>query len=87
MKINKMPYIKKQFRSKFLFVVLPNTPGELTFVLYKQCLLYLKKYKESYDIYNQIIGSLECTKLELYRRKITLYEDKKIKENGDIIII
>ena len=32
----------------------------------------------------QIIGALECIKMELYRRGVSEYEDKKILENGDI---
>ena len=33
-----------------------------------------------------MIGALESAKLELYRRSIALYEDTKIKENGDVEI-
>jgi len=39
-----------------------------------------KKYKTA----NDLIGVLECIKMELYRRKISNYEDEKIGENGDI---
>lgn len=28
-------------------------------------------------------GALECTKLELYRRRVADYEDQKIADNGD----
>ena len=31
-----------------------------------------------------VIGALEGAKMELYRRKISLYEDIKLKENGDV---
>lgn len=37
-----------------------------------------------YDTANSLIGALECCKLELYRRHIAPYEDKKILENGDV---
>jgi hypothetical protein len=37
-----------------------------------------------YDDYNSLIGTLECAKQELYRRKIAAYEDKKIEENGEV---
>lgn len=37
-----------------------------------------------YGDYNEIIGFLECMKLELYRRLVANYEDKKIIENGDV---
>jgi hypothetical protein len=38
----------------------------------------------NYARYNEIIGALESCKLELYRRMIVPYENKKIKENGDV---
>ena len=33
---------------------------------------------------NEIVGALECCKLELYRRMASPYEDKKVLENGDV---
>ena len=36
-----------------------------------------------YD-FNRAIGVLESAKLELYRRKIAAYEDKKLEENGEV---
>jgi hypothetical protein len=38
----------------------------------------------TYSDYNEIIGILECAKLELYRRYAAPYEDTKILENGDV---
>jgi len=40
--------------------------------------------KVSYHHYNQLIGVIECAKLELYRRLVTPYEDIKITDNGDV---
>jgi hypothetical protein len=37
-----------------------------------------------YSDQNEIIGALECAKQEWYRRQISIYEDSKIKENGDV---
>lgn len=37
-----------------------------------------------YADYNEVIGMLESCKLEFYRRHVSTYEDKKIKENGDV---
>lgn len=48
---------------------------------------YLKKeggLNLNYSDHNEIIGLLECAKMEFYRRKTAPYEDKKIKENGDV---
>lgn len=39
---------------------------------------------ESYSSYADIIGTLECAKLELYRRRVAAYEDKAIAKNGDV---
>ena len=53
------------------------------------CIAYLisqllKKRGLSYAAINEIIGALECCKLELYRRIAAPYEDIKMKQNGDI---
>lgn len=37
----------------------------------------------NYHNINEIIGVLECAKLEFYRRVASPYEDDKITENGD----
>lgn len=37
-----------------------------------------------YTDFNEIIGFLECCKLEYYRKKIGPYEDVKEKENGPV---
>lgn len=41
-------------------------------------------YKWGYADYNEMVGTLECCKLELYRRSTAPYEDKKIESNGDV---
>lgn len=38
----------------------------------------------SYAQFNEVIGILECCKLEMYRRAVAVYEDRKCKENGDV---
>jgi len=38
----------------------------------------------SYQTINDIIGALEGAKMEFYRRVVVPYEDKKIKDNGDV---
>lgn len=45
---------------------------------------YLNRKGISYTNMNEVVGVLECAKLELYRRMITPYENKKIEENGDV---
>jgi hypothetical protein len=36
-----------------------------------------------YSKVNEVIGAMECAKLELYRRVAADYEDIKVEENGD----
>ena len=81
-----MPYINKKDRNKFIGIdtFIPDTVGELNYLFSMLCLNYLKKKGEKYQTYNDIIGALECAKLEIYRKKISKYENKKIKNNGDI---
>ncbi len=38
----------------------------------------------TYSDYNEVIGALEAAKLEYYRKVVVPYEEKKIKENGDL---
>ena len=38
----------------------------------------------SYARINELIGALECAKLELYRRIAAPYEDDKSRLNGDV---
>ncbi len=47
----------------------------------------LEKYrggKYGYSLFNEIIGLLECIKLEYYRRMVAEYESEKCTENGDV---
>ena len=37
-----------------------------------------------YDDYRKFIGELESSKLEIYRRLVSHYEDEKIETNGDV---
>jgi hypothetical protein len=44
----------------------------------------LKTRGLNYSNVNELIGVLECAKLELYRRVASPYEDLKVEENGDV---
>jgi len=51
----------------------------------KLCLEWISKQTaEGYTTYNEVVGVLECAKLEMYRRAVAPYEDEKIAENGDV---
>lgn len=80
-----MPYIKEEKRFELEpSDIFPETAGELNFSITKLCQWYLDQSGKKYDDYNEIIGVLECVKQEFYRRAVVPYEDKKIKENGDV---
>ena len=87
-----MPYIKSENRVKYdrilheLIDILKSLPveevdGELNYVVTK---LLKEIYPLRYFHINKAIGVLECVKLEFYRRVAAPYEDKKIKESGDV---
>ena len=80
-----MPYIDPIRRVKLLeFKEQPQNAGELNFLITHLISNYLSFKREKYQTYNDIIGALEGAKLEIYRRKIAPYEDKKMKDNGDV---
>jgi len=81
-----MPYIKQKDRERLsdVNVFYCDNAGELNYVFTKIAHNYIKNKGEKYQHYNDLIGALEGAKLELYRRKISLMEDKKILENGDV---
>ena len=87
-----MPYIKSESRVKYekvldeLIGILKSLPvdevdGELNYVVTK---ILKQIYPVRYFQINKAIGVLECVKLEFYRRVAAPYEDKKIKESGDV---
>jgi hypothetical protein len=83
-----MPYIDKERRAelKEQYDWDARTAGELNYVLSQH--VYLNRTDTgrhpSYALYNEVIGVLECLKLEVYRRLVAPYEDTKLEENGDV---
>ena len=62
-----------------------KTPGELNYCITTMLHDYIDSNGGvNYSNINEVIGVLECAKLELYRRITAPYEDKKCKENGDV---
>lgn len=85
-----MPYIKSK-KSRDLIEENLNRAsafitngGDLNFAFTILIKRFIETFGESYQNYATCVSSLECAKLELYRRKIAGYEDKKIEENGDV---
>ena len=79
-----MPYIKKEDRIKLNKSNISNNSGELNFQITMLINSYLERKGVNYTSLNEVIGVLECSKLEIYRRLAAKYEDKKISENGDV---
>jgi len=80
-----MPYVEKHRREDLTpWEVKRENPGELNYSITVLCVDYLKTNGESYHVYNDIIGALECAKLEMYRRKVADYENAKMIKNGDV---
>jgi len=83
-----MPYIKSEDRPKFdkYLTTLPTIEnvGELNYFITQVLKNYMFEEGECYQTHNNIVGALECIKQEWYRRFTAEYEEKKIKDNGDI---
>jgi hypothetical protein len=84
-----MPYIKQEDRTFFDDRLTFNTTaihsaGELNYCITKLLDHYISVHGGvSYKNLNEVIGVLECAKLEIYRRIAAPYEDSKIQQNGD----
>jgi hypothetical protein len=88
-----MPYIKQKDRDLYfqkieeLACIIPSDPtsrsGHLNYIV---SMLLKKTFGDQIRYYehNEIIGVLECIKMEFYRRQTAPYEDEKIKEEGDL---
>lgn len=82
-----MPYIDKQAKLDMdLMIRDEKTVGELNYVLTRTILNFLDRTPKKYQNYNDVIGVLECAKLELYRRMVAPYEDGKCLLNGDVYV-
>lgn len=78
-----MPYIPQSTR-ELLCHDRPYNTGELNYVISKAINDYLSQKTFNYEALNEVIGALECAKLEIYRRLVAPYEDRKKLANGDV---
>jgi hypothetical protein len=78
-----MPYIKEERRFKEGEVFSPTGVGDLNYCI---TMLLIKAVgpEPTYEKFNAAMGVMVCAMFEFYRRKVAPYEDKKIKENGDV---
>ncbi len=87
-----MPYIKQDIRNDIKIAIdnligrlqeISTESGVLNYVI-SEILGYTKGKRLCYQEIQNIIGILECAKLEFYRRIAVPYENRKWIENGDI---
>jgi len=78
-----MPYIPKSQREKVESGKYTDA-GSFNYALTQMIDSYISQHELNYQTCNDIVGAMECCKLELYRRLVALYEDKKILLNGDV---
>jgi hypothetical protein len=98
--LTRMPYIKPADRPRYDPLIIQliqrlnantlNAPdgdvvdvGHLNYVI-STVVWSLFKQKPSYRHGSDLAATLENVKLEFYRRVMVPYEDKKIRENGDL---
>ena len=88
-----MPYIKKEDRITLDYSIealaisistYDGIAGRFNYSISRMIDIILGQRGLNYANVNEIVGALECIKLELYRRIASPYEDKKIEENGDV---
>lgn len=81
-----MPYITDE-RKREVKLKGPLTPGELNYAITMLALNYYylaSPQQGGYALINEIMGAMECAKLEFYRRVAVPYEEQKKEENGDV---
>lgn len=61
-----------------------NLDGKLNYIITRIISGAYNIQEPKYSKINDIVGVLECAKLEFYRRIAIPYEDQKIKLNGDV---
>jgi len=91
-----MPYIPQEDRDKYDDLVdkIVNelaslddkqlVKGHHNYIMYSLALKLAKKLGIRYATLQDIIGTFECCKLELYRKVVAEYEQYAIEKNGDV---
>jgi hypothetical protein len=86
-----MPYIPQARRNGIALELgadrldwIPSNAGDLNFLVSTFIANYIRANGLKYAVVNEMIGALECAKMELNRVIIGPYEDRKISENGGV---
>ena len=86
-----MPYISQELRDAVAADLadesldfIPESAAEFNFIISTLIANYLAENGKNYANINEMIGALECAKLELYRVVAAPYENQKRVENGGV---
>lgn len=87
-----MPYIKPERREKFSYPLDliadeldPLSAGELNYLISVIVNDWVDNHEVvTYGVLNEAHGTFHSAAAELYRRRISIYEDDAIAKNGDI---
>ena len=87
-----MPYIIPEQRARVdaeLYEISKHvdTSGELNYCITMLLHRYILRHGLNYTNLNDCIGAVDAAGKEFYRRVVVPYENKKIEENGDIVIL
>ena len=91
-----MPYIPQEKRDNYDDLVFDlvslleqedenDAKGCLNYFLFSVYKHYVENQGKRYFRLQDFLGTLECCKLELYRRICSPYEDNAILKNGDVV--
>jgi len=62
----------------------PENAAELNYIVSELINNFLAQKGLNYSNVNEMIGALECCKMELYRVVAAPYEDRKMQEHGPV---
>ncbi len=81
-----MPYIPPERR--FVATEFQEGADELNFAITRLVDDYIARHEDGVCalVINEVVGALECAKLELYRRIAAPYEGAAMARNGDVYI-
>ena len=87
-----MPYIEQKDRDVLSYLVKSiqnnmkyvDNSGKLNYIITVLVQHYIKEKDLKYQNINDVIGALECAKMEIYRIIVAPYENMKIDHNGHV---
>lgn len=81
-----MPYLDEAIRASLNDGRKAQKGGELNYQISKLANDFIAMKGLSYATINELVGAMECAKLEAYRRVAAPYEELKAKQNGEVYV-